>query len=161
MGRRVVVRILGVASTTRGFAFALTEGPRRLVNWGLRRRSLSSGEVVKTLTKLVTASQPLFVAFEQEASERKRTRGKKFVEMLRAACEKTGVMIRVVESKTVRAIAGVKKPTKWQVAKSVSKRFRQIQHKLPAPRRTWQGEDDRIGSFLALAAALSLWETGG
>jgi len=147
-----------VASTTRGFAFALTEGPQRLVSWGLRRRSLSQGDVVKTLKGIVESSQPLFVAFEQEASERKGCRGRRFSKMLSAACAPCGVMVHAVESKSVQALSAVPHPTKWQVAEAVSKRFTQIQHKLPKPRRSWQGEDDRIGSFLALAAALTLWE---
>ncbi len=147
-----------MASTTRGFAFALTEGPKRLVNWGLRRRSLSQAEVVNTLKSIVESSRPLFVAFEQEASERKGHRGQRFGKMLAAACREHGVMIRSVESKCVKALAGSLLASKWQVAEAVSKRFREIQHKLPKPRRAWQGEDDRIGSFLALAAALTMWE---
>lgn len=153
-----MIRILGVASTTRGFAFALTEGPKRLVTWGLRRRALTEAAVVSTLKNIVESSRPLFVAFEQEASDRKGRRGRRFGKMLSTACQKTGVMIHAVDSKTVKLLGGSPKATKWQVARAVSTRFREIQHKLPKPRRAWQGEDDRIGSFLALAAALTVWE---
>lgn len=159
--RRIVIRILGVASTTRGFAFALTEGPKRLVTWGLRRRAPTQAAVVSTLKRIVESSRPLFVAFEQEASERKGRRGKRFGKMLSAACRQYGVMIHAVDSKTVKLLAGSPKASKWQVAHAVSKRFREIQHKLPQPRRAWQGEDDRIGSFLALAAALTMWDGRG
>lgn len=147
-----------MASTTRGFAFALTEGPKRLVTWGLRRRALTQAAVVTTLKNIVESSRPLFVAFEQEASDRKGRRGRRFGKMLSTACQKAGVMIYAVDSKTVKLLGGSPKATKWQVARAVSKRFREIQHKLPQQRRAWQGEDDRIGSFLALAATLAIWD---
>src|SRR5260221_10792820 len=97
-GHRVIVRILGVSSTTRGFAFAVTEGPRRLVNWELRRVPARAAAMVKSLDVILRRMRPLFVAFEGEASVKKRRRGQMVTDAVTNACDAHGIMILSVRS---------------------------------------------------------------
>lgn len=156
MGRRVVVRIIGLASTTKGFAYAVTENSKRLVSWGLLR--LSSRRVPMALEKLFRKSRPLFVAFDATASDKKRVRGKFFKVIVEKSCDLHGLMI--LSSQARHAIdlgrQGVS-ATKWRIASELSKIFRELEHKLPNRRQEWTSEDDRMGIFMALATAVAAW----
>ncbi len=159
MGERgIAVRVLGLASTTRGFAFALTEGPGRLVSWGVHRTPPSRAVAMKALDGVLRRGRPLFVSFELEASRKKRHRGQMFGDVVTSACAVHGIMILTVESKHVKELANVPRPTKWDVADAIAKRFPEVAHKLPTRRKAWQSEDDRVGLFMALASAVSTWD---
>ena len=157
-GRRIAVRILGLASTTRGFAFATTEGPRRLVDYGLERIPPTTRGAVKGLDNLLRRTRPLFVAFEHEATLNKRARGQRFGEAVTKACDTHGIMILRIESERTRSLSAAPNPSKWDVGDAVAKLFPEIADRLPARRKPWQSEDDRIGIFMALAAAVAAWE---
>ncbi len=156
MGRAVVVRILGVASTTKGFAFAVTEGPRRLVLWGMERGR--GAKISASLTRLLERSRPLFVAFDKLASDKKRSRGRLFSVFLDRACVSPRVMILPVQAtKAVATIQGLPIRTKLDLAKALAVDFRELSHVLPEKRKVWKSEDDRIGVFMALATAVAAW----
>lgn len=157
-GRRIAVRILGLCSTTRGFAFALTEGPRRLVTVGLRRVPPRRREAVKALDLVLRESRPLFVAFEHETSCRKRHRGKVFADVVTKSVNAYGILLLDIDHGQTKALSEAKRPTKWDISAAVAKLFPHITKRLPARRKPWQSENDDIGIFLALAAAVAAWE---
>lgn len=157
--QRIVVRILGLASTTRGFGFAVTEGPRRMVTWGLRRTPAQGAGVIKALDEILRRSRPLFVAFDDEAAGKKRRRGRLFKDVVAKACDVHGIMILSIESGRTKALAGVPRPTKRDIGQALILLFPEVANKLPPRRKAWQSEDDRIGMFMALAAAVCAWES--
>lgn len=150
------MRILGVASTTKGFAYAVTEGPRRLVLWGMERGR--GAKVSTSLTRLLQRSRPLFVAFDKLASDKKRSRGRLFSVFLDRACISPRVMILSVQAKKAVALQRLRSLTKWEIAKAMATDFRELSHVLPEKRKVWKSEDDRIGVFMALATAVAAWK---
>lgn len=98
--RRLAVRILGVASTTHGFAFCVTEGPVRLLDWG-RTNVLLEREVRAKLRQLVTSSRPLFVACEIGRKSKNGIRARVLNHALKAVCKERGIMILCVGRHTV------------------------------------------------------------
>ena len=155
MGRRVVVRIIGIASTTKGFAYAVTEGSKRLVSWGLLR--MPSRRVPEALDDLFSRMRPLFVSFDGVAANKKRIRGRLFKHFLATTCTSRKLMLLSTECRHA-VDAGRKGPlTKWDIASSLAQEFRELAHKLPEKRREWQSEDDRMGIFMALATAVGAW----
>lgn len=157
--RRIVVRILGVASTTRGFAFALTEGPRRLVVWGQRRVTLGAAKTARAIGVVLRRGRPLFVAFERQSAEKKRHRGRLFSQLLSRSCDEHGVMLLDVDRRRVERLSSVRRPTKWDIGHALAGLFPECARRLPPRRKAWQSEDDRIGLFMALAAAVGAWES--
>ena len=157
-GRRITVRILGLVSTTRGFAFALTEGPRRLVTVGLRRVPLNRKGAIKALDVVLRKSSPLFVAFEREMSRRKRHRGRRFATVVTTAIKAHGILLLDIDRRQTKALSDARRPTKWDIAAAVARMFPHIADRLPTSRKPWQSENDRIGIFMALAAAVAAWE---
>lgn len=150
-----MVRILGVASTTKGFAYAVTEGPRRLVLWGMEQGRGTT--ISASLDRLLHRSRPLFVGFDKLAARRKRLRGRLFSVLLDRACLSQRVMILPTQSKNAVALARLEL-TKWNIAKAMATEFPELSHVLPEKRNAWKSEDDRIGVFMALATAVAAWK---
>jgi hypothetical protein len=155
--RRLAIRILGVASTTHGFAFCVTEGSARLLDWG-RTEARLEPEVRAALTRLVDSSRPLFVACEVRRAHRKSIRARTLNRALRAVCKEYGIMILCVERRVVEDPARASRPvTNYEIADAAAASFPLLANKLPKRRRIWEGSDDRIGILLAAAAAATGW----
>ncbi len=150
-----------MTSTTRGMAFAVTEGPRRLVGSGLHRIPPSTSRAVKILDRVIRRAKPLFVAFDREGARHKRQRGRVFAGAVKKACDMHGVIVLEVANSQIRALSEKQRPTKWHIAEVIARHFPEVARSLPPRRKPWQSEDDRIGLFMALAASVSAWENLG
>jgi hypothetical protein len=155
-GRHIAVRVIGIASTAHGFAFAVLEGPGRLVDWGVYRVHSAPDAVKKAFDRTLVKNRPLFIALDRKAAEKKRSRGRLFVEAVEVAAAERAIMILDVESGRALESAAEGR-TKWDVAAGMAKLFQEVAHKLPERRRPWQSEDDRVGLFIALASSLVAW----
>lgn len=144
---RVAIRILGVASTSHGFAYAVTEGPERIIRSGrVTCRSLPT----KDLEVLLDSSRPLFVAAEMERMVRSTGRKERcLATLLRALCAERDLMILAVER--------TKGTTNADVAVAAAERF-PILGAPPRQRKAWQGHADGVGVFIAAAVAASGWD---
>lgn len=156
-GRRVAVRILGIAATIRGFAYGLTEGPGCLVDVNIRRRPAKKADVAKALASLIANSRPLFVAFGATKSKR-GTREQMLDDALTATCAKSSVMILRITIRQLNALTTAPDPSKWDIAREVARQFPEIAHRLPKKPALWEAEDDRIGIFQAIAVATAAWQ---
>ncbi len=160
MGRRkLIVRILGLVSTARGFAYAVTEGPGCLVTVGIRRTSPEARVAQKAIDAVLASARALFVAFDDDTSRKKLQRGRMFARAVAQACEMQGPMLLNIQPKQVWALTARKRPTRLEVAEAIARRFPEIADRLPPKRKAWQAEQERIGIFLALAAAVAAWES--
>lgn len=144
-----------MASTAKGFAYAVTEGPRRLVSWGLLRTS--SRKVPVHLERVFKRMRPLFVAFDDADVERKRIRGRLFAHFLRKSCSESGVLILPTLGRQAVDAGRLRPLTRCEIASALADQFRELAHKLPEKRKPWQSEDDRMGIFMALAASVACW----
>jgi hypothetical protein len=155
MGRRVVVRILGIASTAKGFAYAVTEGPHRLVLWGMSRGR--GGKITTALDRLMKKSRPLFVAFDKLAVEKKQTRGRLFSVFLERSYRTHNIMMIPAEAR--KAVDnGRQKIGNWDIAKTLTNTFQELRYTLPPKRRPWETENERLGIFMALATSVAAWK---
>lgn len=154
-GRRLALRIVGVACTTHGFAFAVTEGPNRLLDWGTRK-TVSRTNVLAHLDAIVERARPLFVVCEMARNQKRSDRARIFNDALISVCTDRDIMIICVE-RTCCEATGRQEPTNSDIAEAVIALFPIIADKLPRQRKLWEGADDRIGIFLAAAAASAGW----
>ena len=154
-GPRVAIRIAGFARTTHGFAFVVTEnGPDRSIDWGGRRAS-SHGEFLRCMDTMLVRARPLFVACEVSRRKATSNRPEVFRKALKAACKKHGIMILDVRRPKMGSEG--RPQTDYEVAKATVGRFTTLAGRLPKRRDIWEGPDDRIGVFLAAAAAVEGW----
>ncbi len=157
-GRQLVIRVLGMASTVRGFAFALTEGPGCLVKVGNHATPAKGPKLDATIDSLLVQSRPLFVAVEH-MSGRKQERFRHFSEALEDCCEARQIKLLTVGREQFEELAGTRDINKWLIAQKMAHQFPEVAHKLPARRTAWKSEDDRFGIFTALAAAMWMWRS--
>lgn len=156
-GRRIAVRILGLAATIRGFAYGLTEGPVCLVDVNIRRRPAEKADVAKALASLLANSRPLFVAFGATKSKR-GSREQMLDDALTDICRENDVMILRITNRQLNALTTMPNPSKWDIAREVARQFPEIAHRLPKKPALWESEDDRIGIFQAIAVATAAWQ---
>lgn len=159
-GRQLAIRVLGIASTIRGFAFALTEGPGCLVKVGNHATPAKGPKLDAAIDAVLVQSRPLFVAVEH-MSGRKQERFRHFSEALAGCCEAREIKLLRVGKEQMVELAGTRDVTKWMIATQMARQFPEIAHKLPARRRAWKSEDDRFGIFTSLAAAMWAWRSFG
>jgi hypothetical protein len=155
---RLPVRILGVASTTHGFAFVTTDGPDHILDWG-KHNFAELEDAMDALNVVVARSQPLFVACEIARNKKRSERGRTFNAALTAVCDESEIMILCVER--TRAAGRMREATDRDLAEVTASHFPSLAHMLTRPRRIWDGVDDRIGILLAAASASAGWRHFG
>lgn len=154
--RRVVVRVLGLASTIRGFAYALTEGPGCLVDVSICKTPAKGPKLERAIGSVIKQSRPLFVAVEHMSGQ-KQERYRQFSDALADCCEAHQIKLVTVRREELLLLTGRISATKWDVARKMAEQFPEIAYRLPKPRTAWRSEDDRLGIFTALAAAMWMW----
>lgn len=156
-GKHLASRILGIAATLRGFAYALTEGPGCLVDVSTRVPLREGQDPTAILVAVITRGRPLFVAFGATKSKR-GTRESIIDDAVTDACDRAGVMVLRITAAQLDALASIPNSTAFDIANEIAHRFPEIAHRLPAKRKMWQAEDERLAMFRAAAAALAAWK---
>lgn len=155
-GRRVTIRVLGIVSSARGFAFSAVDNGMRLVDCG-GRHAVSSEKTAENIDAILRSARPLFVAIEDLRTSRKRARAASLNEAIVAACGRHNIMVLIMAPHELAAVVERKKPTRHDIAERVARWFPEIGHKLPRRRAVWEGEDSRLGLFIAVATTLAAW----
>ena len=155
-------RILAIDPTPRGFGYAVLEGPRRLVDWGLKevppeyrnRRSLFH------IRNLVRDYAPDLVVVEDiwARGSRRGPRVQRLIrDLLAMAASDRFRTRRVSRAMLKRAFTETGKPTKYRIAQAIAARFPELAWYLPPVRKPWMSEDARMGIFDAVALALAVY----
>jgi hypothetical protein len=158
--RHKITRILAIAPASRGFGFAVLEGDRLLVDWGVKSiTGNKNADTVKKVAVMLADYQPDLLVLEHASakgsrhSPRVRNLIKKIVEM--AASRKTKVTL-LSREQVMKAFFIDGKGTKYTIAKILAGRFpEELGLRLPRKRRAWEGEDSRMNLFEAVALAIT------
>jgi hypothetical protein len=151
--------VLAIHPTSRGFGWALFEGPVMPVDWGLATvKAKRSARSLARFDRLLNRYKPKVVVFEQ-FEERPARRYERIQElchqMIRLANER-GIRTPIYSRDTVRECfehCGTK--TRHGIALSVADQIEIFRHRLPRKRGDWGGEDVRQSLFDAVALALT------
>jgi hypothetical protein len=153
-------RIFALDPTTKGFGYAVLELPFRLVDWGLAHVSgeKESGAVAR-FEALLDQFRPDVVILEDSVApgSRRRPRVRKLLGKLVETARERGI-----EVQTLPRIAVIecfsspdKRATKFSITQNLAETFPELAPKMPARRKIWQSEDERIATFDALALAVT------
>jgi len=154
-------RVLAIDPTSRGFGFAVLEGPERLIDWGVKEaRVRKKSKFLRQLDALLTHYQPDALVVEDHASRGAR-RCARIQALLRAANGRAAirkVKIRSLSRAAVRrAFASASARTKQQIALAIANHFPELTPRIPPPRKPWMSEDYRMSIFDAVALGLTLF----
>ena len=154
-------RVLAIDPTSKGFGFAVLEGPDRLVDWGVKHAS-GNGECLKQVAALITRYHPDVLVVERtDANDcRRRPRARLLIEDLLALSQEHQLRARRIPRRAMlRYFARSGFATKRQVAVALSVRFPELHRHLPPERKPWMSEDERMSIFDALAFGLTFYKS--
>src|SRR5262245_43589130 len=153
------IRVLAVDPSTRGFGFAVLEGPERLIDWGVketktdkRRRSL------KLIDDLIEQYQPSVIVVEDYAAKGSR-RCRRVRELMkdisRIAVQRKIKVRNFSRLKGKQAFSESGAASKYEIAIAIAKRFPELAPRLPRFRKPWMSEDYRMSIFDSVGFALN------
>lgn len=155
-------RVLAIDPTTKGFGFAVLEGPAMLIDWGVKH---ASGErnrgCLKQATELIRRYQPdvLIVEHTTTRGAQRCARVRQLIEDLLALASDRRVRTkRVSRRRAQRCFSKTGSATKRQIALALTERFPELEPHLPPVRKPWMSEDERMGIFDAVAFAWASFE---
>jgi Holliday junction resolvasome RuvABC endonuclease subunit len=159
--RRREHRVLAIDPTTRGFAFAVMEGPHDLVDWGVKSvRPAKQAQCLAGVAGQIAFFAPTVIVLEDTAKRgsRRCRRVRRLIEAIRALAERAGVPTRLVSRRQVKntfVVTGAN--TKHQIAVAIAEQLPELADRLPPYRESWMSEDYRMNIFDAVAFAVTFF----
>ena len=152
-------RILAIATSRRGFGYAVVEGQKILVDWGTTPIAADKnvGSIQK-VEEMIALYQPQVMVLEDTATKgsRRSTRIQTLTKQLIALAESRGIEVELFSQKQVRrAFFADERGTKHALAEIIAGEFpEELGFRLPPKRLAWMSEDSRMDIFDAVALAL-------
>lgn len=158
--------VLSIYLTTRGFAFALFEGPLSPVDWGTTdmRGLLKNRRCHKAAKALLTRYKPdVLVLQDMGKNEPHRILRIRLLNIAIARlAENACVPVLMISRARLREhFASRGTPTKQGIAELIAKHIPAFERYLPRKRKPWMSEDKRMALFDAAALALTAFQISG
>src|SRR5262249_28637609 len=154
-------RLLAIDPSTRGFGFAVLEGPNRLIDWGVKEtKTDKKRRSLKFIADLIEQYQPSVVVVEDYAAKgsRRCDRVRELINDISKFAGKENVKVRSFSRlKAKRAFSESGTPNKYEIAIAIAKRFPELAPRLPWFRKPWMSEDYRMSIFDAVGFALNFF----
>ena len=164
MNRSTEKRVLAIDPSTRGFGFAVLEGPDKLIDWGIKEARSGKNKNQQSLElvqNLVLGYQPNVIALEDYTTKRSRRcrRVRELISAIEKLAAKQKIRVcSVARSEVTLAFTSVGAVTKYQTALAITQRFPELAPRLPPVRKPWMPEDYRMPIFDAVALAVTFFE---
>jgi Holliday junction resolvasome RuvABC endonuclease subunit len=155
------IRVLAIDPSTRGFGFAVLEGPNRLVDWGVKETKKNKNTRTLTLIEdLIDRYQPNVVVVEDYAGKgsRRCRRIQNLISDISKLALKRKIRARSVSRlKVKQAFSESGASNKYEIAKAIAGRFPELAPRLPRFRKPWMSEDYRMSIFDAAALGVTFF----
>lgn len=156
------IRILALDLRSRKFGFAVLEGPRRLLDWGIKgyRTHRDLAHVVqKRISPILTLFSPDAVILEMDSyAKNGEPRRQIILSAIQAEVLRRSINLVFVRRDEVQDLLGkTERATKQKVAAYIVLLFPELTWKLPQERKPWQSEHYNMAVFDAISLALAYW----
>jgi hypothetical protein len=153
--------VLSIFPSTKGFGYALFEGPKSLVDWGIKiaRGARKNAQSLERTSDLLAFYRPDVLVLEEYEGRgsRRATRIEKLIVAMAAAAEKERIDIAFFSRGELRACFGL--TAKREIAEAIARDFPELEPRLPPVRRIWMSEDARMNIFDAAAFGMTFFHT--
>src|SRR6266496_6608456 len=153
------IRVLAIDPSTRGFGFAVLEGPNRLIDWGVKETKVNkNARSLKLIDDLIERYQPNVVVVEDYAGKgsRRCRRIQGLIKDISKLASKRNIKVRSFSrAKVKQAFSESGAVNKQEIAVTIANRFPELAPRLPRFRKPWMSEDYRMSIFDAVALALT------
>jgi len=157
-------KIIAIHLRHRRFGYAVYEGHRGLLDWGVRVYPAIGEEEVsmasKRLSSLLTLHSPSVMILNQERWDLAQTNQhmRALVEMTKCEAIAHSVQIRLLgDSKVRESFRHMDCETRSEIAGALGRIFPELASYVPPKRRAWQAEHPRMIVFDAIALGLTHW----
>jgi Holliday junction resolvasome RuvABC endonuclease subunit len=152
-------RILAIAPSTKGFGYAVLEGHRILVDFGVRSiEGDKNAGAIEKVEGMIAHYNPQVMVLEDTAirGSRRSPRIKRLTRRLVTVAKRRTIKVALFSQKQIRqVICGDDRGTKHAIAEIIASRFpEELGFLLPPKRRDWMSQDSRMDIFDAVALAL-------
>jgi Holliday junction resolvasome RuvABC endonuclease subunit len=155
------IRLLAIDPSTRGFGFAVLEGPNRLIDWGVKEtKTDKKNRSLKFMADLIDQYQPSVIVVEDYAAKgsRRCDRVRELIDGVSKLAVKRKIKVRNFSRlKVKRAFAESGVSNKYEIAVAIAKRFPELAPRIPRFRKPWMSEDYRMSIFDAVALAVAFF----
>jgi len=153
-------RVLAIDPSTRGFGFAILEGPNRLIDWGVKEtKSDKKTRSLKFIRELIDQYQPKVLVVEDYMGKgsRRCRRIRELINDISKLAMKRKVRVKSFSRLKVKQTFSESGATnKYEIAIAIAKRFPELAPRLPRFRKPWMSEDYRMSIFDAVGLAIAL-----
>src|SRR5215831_7045008 len=153
------IRVLAIDPSTRGFGFAVLEGPNRLIDWGVKETKTDKKKrSLKLIEELMERYQPKVFVVEDYGGKGSR-RCQRVGELIRDISKvalKRGIRVKSISRlKVKQAFSQCGASNKHEIAIAIAKQFPELAPRLPRFRKPWMSEDYRMSIFDAVGFGLA------
>jgi Holliday junction resolvasome RuvABC endonuclease subunit len=150
-------RVLAIDPSSRGFGFAIFEGPENLIDWGVKQvKGSKNRECLRRIERLMEYYQPEVIVVEDCTNRHSRRclRVRELIGDILVLAAARKIKSRAVSRALVRkAFSSMGASTKQQIAAVIAEQFPELAPHLPPFRKLWMSEDYRMSIFDAGAFA--------
>jgi Holliday junction resolvasome RuvABC endonuclease subunit len=154
--------VLAIDPSTRGFGFAILEGPERLVDWGVKETKMDKKRrSLKLIGELIDQYQPNVIVVEDYAGKgsRRCRRIQGLINDISKLAAKRKIKVRSFSRLKVKQVFSESGASnKYEIAVAIAKRFPELVPRLPRFRKPWMSEDYRMSIFDAVALAKAIFK---
>jgi len=154
------IRVLAIDPSTRGFGFAVLEGPNRLIDWGVKEtKTDNKKKSLKLIEDLIDRYQPSVIVVEDYAGRgsRRCQRIQELIDEISKLALKRKVRVRSFSRVKVKQAFAESGATKYSIALAIANRLPELAPRLPRFRKPWMSEDYRMSIFDAVAFGLTFF----
>ena len=153
--------VLAIDPSTRGFGFAVLEGPNRLIDWGVKEtKKNKNARTLKLIDDLIDRYQPSVIIVEDYAGKgsRRCRRIQALIKDISKLASKRKIRVRSFSRARVKqTFAECGASNKQEIAIVIANHFPELVPRLPRFRKPWMSEDYRMSIFDAVALALAFF----
>ncbi len=152
-------RVLALDFGTRGFGYAVMEGPHQLIDWGVRE--IRRDKMAITLAKvrqLLDRYQPDEFVLEDYSSQgdRRPDRVRVLTGQVKEYALQAGVKAQSFSrAKIKEAFVAIGAVSRYEIAATLSSWFPELSGRLPPKRKPWMPEHPQMGVFDAVSLAMT------
>jgi len=149
------VGVVAIDPTTRGFAYAVLEGKKNLVDWGLIHVLLRSDKnILSRVEEILDRTLPDLLVIEDGRCTRRRERARRLIKGIECIAKHRKLqVVRISRAQVQDAFCPA--VTKQQIAEALARAFPELVPRLPRIRKAWMCEDERMNIFDAVSLALT------
>lgn len=152
---------LAIDPTSRGFGYALFEGPQTPLDWGTTEiRSDQNLKSLERITKLIRFYHPEVLILEDCSKEQGRRceRTKILLDQIAEYAQSQKIPLVKYSSDRVREVFSFfDVDNKQQIAQKICEWLPELAPRIPPERKPWMSEDRRMGIFDAVALILTYY----